>query len=490
VNPWQALVATAVVGTARRPPPPLPAALGAPGPAGAAGGSPEASLLTAAALLGTQRRAGWRPRRALGPLPSPAPDDPRPAAPDPAVQILELLLAGEAAVSGDVLLREWLDRCASAGRRPPARLLPELLALGTAKPSLRLGVAAAAGPPGAWLGWYRAEWAWTTGAGDDDESLAERLAGGSRAERVEALTRWRRRAPGAARAQLPATWSEEPAAERAALLAALREGLSPSDERFLEAALDDRAAGVRAVAASLLDGVPGSGGAARMAARLAPLVTRAGRRRRSRLEVSFPPEPDRVARRDGLTDAAPQGMGLRSWWLVQIVAGAPLGFWEDHLGLPPPAVVHLASSSPEVLAGLERAASAQREQRWAEALLPHRPVPALVAVAGAPAGEILARYVADRRDPDLRLPALLAAVPAPWPAVLSAAVIDRYRRLGGRAVTELHDAVPVLAGGLDPGAAPAVAAWAETLREETLRRRVRRLHHALTLRHTIALEFG
>src|SRR5439155_3621433 len=53
------------------------------------------------------------------------------------------------------------------------------------------------------------------------------------------------------------------------------------------------------------------------------------------LTVGRPDSPDAAARRDGVTDDAPAGMGLSAWWVVQLVAGAPLSFWETELGLDP-----------------------------------------------------------------------------------------------------------------------------------------------------------
>ena len=75
-----------------------------------------------------------------------------------------------------------------------------------------------------------------------------------------------------ARELLAAGWSRETAEERAQLLAALSHGLSRADEEFLEAALDDRAAGVRAAARDLLARLPESAFLRRAAARAAGLL--------------------------------------------------------------------------------------------------------------------------------------------------------------------------------------------------------------------------
>ena len=104
-------------------------------------------------------------------------------------------------------------------------------------------------------------------------------------------------------------------------------GLGPDDEPFLERRLDDRARSVREDAAELLDRLPGSARAARMADRLRPLLTTHGTLRKH-LEVELPDDPDAAAVRDGLVDPGP-GVSKRACWLEQIVAGAPLEVWTE-----------------------------------------------------------------------------------------------------------------------------------------------------------------
>ena len=82
VTAWQELVATALVGTERRPLSQdvvagVEAALGAELPAMA----PELSVVTAAAVLAARRRVGWMPPQHDGRSPPPAPPDDRPVAP-------------------------------------------------------------------------------------------------------------------------------------------------------------------------------------------------------------------------------------------------------------------------------------------------------------------------------------------------------------------------------------------------------------------------
>lgn len=521
---WEALLGAALVGTARRRPPAgaLSLTFGSAGAAapnrrssprpspgeerrlaepergdggdGPAEGDPAAELLAAAAVLAACRRAGVVPGAAPGDRPPPAEPDGRPPCSDAAVEVLELILSGEVPVPGGAypLAGDWLAGAARAGCRPPARLLPRLLDLGSAAVELRPTVQEVAGRRGRWLAAHDDRWRWAaadpagTGA---DETAARRFAAAPRPERTEQLESLRRADPRRGREVLAAAWPKEAAADRAAFLAQLAVGLSDDDEPFLEAALDDRSAGVRRVAADLLGRLPSSRRARRMADRLRRLVGPAG------LPLARPPEPDAAARRDGIDDAAPAGMGVTAWRTAQLVAGTPLSFWAEELGHQPAELVALAAGgSPEVVTGLELAAVAQAgraEPGWAVALFRHRPAPAVLAalppdLAAAELAAALARGLAPRPS----VAELLAACPGPWPEPLAEAVLDRYRRLGGQALSEVPSSLPVLAARLDPAALPLVEAWAATLAQQPgLRRRVQTLGHALSLRAVIHREF-
>ena len=82
----------------------------------------------------------------------------------------------------------------------------------------------------------------------------------------------RAEAPASALELLTASWATEPSTTRAAFVAAMSTGLGADDEDFLEAVLDDSRKDVRAAAAALLRGLPGS----RRAARLRRLALAAG----------------------------------------------------------------------------------------------------------------------------------------------------------------------------------------------------------------------
>ncbi len=528
---WGDLLSAALVGTARRPPPPH--ALVAPDPnrrssvpdagtderqLGENGGrGAEAALLASAAVLAAYRRAGRRAVDAPRVLPPAAEPDPRPPCSAAALDVLDLILSGAVPIPGGMALLagQWLEGAARAGCRLPARLLPGVLELGLT-PELRPIISRVAGPRGRWLAGHHDGWAWAAaGPVDTGEGAALRFATGGRAERSALLEAVRRADPSRGRDLLASTWKGDPAAERAALLAVLAVGLSDDDEPFLEAALDDRAGGVRQVAADLLGRLPSSRRSARMAARLRPLVTVDGRGAAGALSITRPPVPDAAQRRDGITDAAPSGMGVSDWRVLQLVAGAPLSFWTDHLRTTPDRVVALAAASGAgaprrggpppanpVLLGLEQAVAAQSgtavdrpapDPAWAQTLFAVRPVPGTLAalppnLAADALVALLGRGAA--LAPGAAVAELFAACPGPWPERLGEAVLDRYRQLGSRAALELPAGLPVLAARLDPSALPLVETWAFALAgEQALRRRVQTLGHALSLRAIIQREF-
>jgi hypothetical protein len=513
---WGELLSAALVGTGRRPPPPsalVAAALNrrssVPPPGteerqlGEAGA--EADLLASAAVLAAYRRAGWRAWEAPRVLPPAAEPDDRPVCSAAALDVLELILSGEVPIPGGVALLagQWLDGATRAGCRLPARLLPRLLDLGAIAPDLRPGLRAVTGPRGRWLAARHGRWAWAAAEPVDGGAAERHFATAARADRPVLLEAVRRADPARGRDLLASTWRGDPAAERAALLAVLAVGLSDDDEPFLEAALDDRAVGVRQVAVDLLGRLPSSRRGARMTHRLRPLVTVSGPPHR--LSVGRPAVPDATDRRDGITDAAPSGMGVSDWRIVQLVAGAPLSFWTDHLGTTPERVVALAAAGDEaprrrgpaaaspVLIGLEQAAAAQSDPTWVGALFAHRPTPVALAALPAPlAAEALTRLLGQGSAlaPGAAVAELLAACPGPWPEPLGEAVLDRYRQLGSKAALELPAALPVLAARLDPSALPLVETWGFALAgEHALRRRVQTLGHALSLRAVIQQEF-
>ena len=417
---WDELVASALVGTARRPPA-LPAA-----PSGSGLGDvlaaidrddPEGAVLQAGVVLGLYRQAGWRPRVDGGrALPVSPPED-RPWCSSAAAERLDLMLRG----GFRSVLDEWLELAGELGRLVPPDRLPGLLDAATAGPALRAPVVEVAGGRGRWLAGLNPSWAWALGGAGDD---AATWATGSPAARRLLLARMRAADPAAARELLASTWTSETPDDRAALLAVLATDLSLDDEPFLEAALDDRRKEVRQAAAGLLRRLPASRLAERMAARARPLVRVTGTVKK-RVETSFPEEVDKAMERDGVVARPPAGVGERAWWLHQLVAASSLRTWPEALGQPPARLVELAG--PALRQAWAAAAVRQGDREWALPLLQAGDVhePALLqAVTRGEAVAVAAERVG-RTGLTSEVLDLLEQVPRPWGPELSRAVVDR-----------------------------------------------------------------
>lgn len=433
---WSEHVTAALLGTERRDPPVLPEA-----PADDGGSGDKAGrLLDQAALLAVRRRAGRVPSAAPVPV-ALAPVEDLPVVPAPAAARLRRILGGDHIR----VLPEWLDAAAAHGLRVPAQLLPDLLERGRVDRALRPSIARAAGRRGVWLALQNTDWAYLVGAGDDPGGGPEVWETGTRHRRVAYLTALRRAEPERARDLLRETWSKEPAPDRAAFLSTFEHGLSPADEEFLEAALDDRGKDVRQIASDLLARLPGSAYGERMAARaracLTPVVRTVRGREQTWIQVDAPPAHDEGMARDGIPfhpsgSFAPRDgrpVGARAGWLREILARTPLATWTELFGLPPMEIVCLPVSETDgrdVHIGWARAALAQRDAGWARALLkggvmadePETPADLLSVLPeeerDAAAAELI-RWVGGRPD----LLRVLERVPGPWAGELAAAVV-------------------------------------------------------------------
>jgi hypothetical protein len=512
---WRHLGSAALVGTSRRAAPsvadvPLVGAV----VADRADARPEQAALDAAALGAVLRRAGRLPEVAAVAVPA-APPDRHPQAPPRARQLLTLLLEQPPADRDGTgeLLRHWCEECRATGHRVPHALLPALLDR-AASDELRAVVSGVLDARGHWLAAQCPSWSWVPRSSalqgaldriarefgpaakatrDSDPAAAsvdpQRWALGSTDERVAQLRRLRYADPAAGRDLLATTWSTDNAKDRRVLLESLHVGLGPDDEEVLERALDDRAASVRDRAAELLDALPTSRRAARMAERLRPLIRETGLLRKQ-LEVALPDDPDAAGRRDGL-GKPPAGRSARGWWLERIVAGAPLDAWGT-----PAATVVARVSEPDVLAGLRAAAVARRSEEWARALLGRDAVLAPGEVAellGAlPTAEREEAVIARLGRGPMPAPAVVVgAAGMPWSPRLSRAVVDHLARLRPEQVgLALEHLLPRMVRGLHTDAVPALQAWRE--RAQLARRHDQQLGSLIqsrTLKQTISEAF-
>lgn len=417
---WDGLRAAALIGTSRREPP-WPVALGVPSPADT---PRDQQLLAAAALGGTARRAGRRPDHHAGPEPVATATES--FASGAAVQLLELLVhqrpLGEDGRT--LLLRHWVTTAEARAVVLPHRLLPAVLELATRRPELRPELGRVLGARGRWLAGLNPAWSWVS-----------RRPTGDPAPSVSML---RRLDPAAGRALVESTWATDAARVRAAALSELTVGLSAADQDLLERALGDRSAEVRAVALRLLDRLPESARAVRLAERLRPLVSRHGVLRTT-LEIDLPDQPDPAGVRDGLT-APTAGRSARAWWLHRIVAGAPLSVWPELARTDPTGVARLTRPNETVRAALIEAAVGRADVDWCRALLTAGWAPQLAATL--PPAEQQAAWVERLRAGSIAESAhQLSQVAPPWDAGLSTAVVAALRRdpAAGHAVRLLRD---------------------------------------------------
>jgi hypothetical protein len=395
--------------------------------------NPEQRLLLAAGVRAIYRMAGYTPERLDAPL-EPAPAETKAVClANVADLIHQLLIARESN-----LLQEALGRMIAARLVLPPEMLP--LALGSATVAQRPLVAQVAGERGAWLGSFNSAWSWVR------ESLAHSLdempsdadtiwQEGTSADRLQVLERWRAADPAKARDEIAAVWRQEKADFRVGMVEALADTLSSDDEALLETALDDRSGNVRAVAQRLLARIPGSAYRARAIARADTFLTMG----KKKLATALPEAHEKSWERDGIVAKPRQGMGERSWWLMQIVAVTPPAHWVERFGIPPADLIAAATDEhgAELLEGWSRAAVLYDASDWiqplveawskrlgkrasggvaplemCELLLPKLPLPALEAMALK-----ILRHGESKQD--IAWETLVAALPRPWSAELA-----------------------------------------------------------------------
>jgi hypothetical protein len=468
---WDDLGAAALVGTARRTPPEPPAGLPDDDAA-----SPEERILTHAALGGALLRAGSRLSTAPR-LHEPAGADTGPPAPARATKLLHLALnqppTGKPLQT--ILVKTWLDQAIATGHRVPYVLLPVLFDLANEVRELRAPTMIAAGTRGRWLLDLNPDWNWsadprTLRLSNDPGTLS--LPKGRGMPDTPDLTDWatlpiatraaiiavlRESEPDQARELIESSWQSENAGDRLELISCLNIGLGPSDESFLEAALDDRARAVREAALDLLNQLPGSARADRMADRLRPLIMIKGRHGKS-VAVALPDDPGPSGVRDGL-GPAPPGESQRGHWLQELVAGSPLSLWTEVVGSEPDKIISMINSD-DVRAGLVRAALAQGDRQWARALLTAGETPDLLPLL--PAAEIvdLATTVLTRITDPREMVRAVGTLPAPWSSELSRLVLAQLERVARPGPTARLTFDPArqlraeLAAGLDRSVLP------------------------------------
>jgi hypothetical protein len=431
---WLAELRTAaLVGTGRHDAPHPPAELGIRAPDGQ---SREELLLDQAALADVVTRATRTASSAPGTGPSSAaPADTEPQASGEAARLLELLLT-QPPVNLELrtqLVADWLTLAEGSRRRVPHRLLPALLTLAETKSAVFRRMEPAIGTRGRWL-----------------QEIKSPPSNGPATPRTDVRSsdvaeyhQARGRDASAARVQLRENWTSLSARERAGNLALFAGNLHEDDEALLEKALDDKAKGVRDVALRLLDQLPGSARAARMAARLKPLLQIKGLLSK-RLEIDLPPDPDKEALRDGIPANPRNGEPDRMARLEAIIKGAPLDLWTSVTGRNRSNTLVLLRDEPRILDAMIAATAARDDAEWARALLTVLTDRRLLdCLPPEERAHWLERHVRESNDEPLTLAPLLEDLPQPWSVPLAEAVLTVISgKDGGRLAAMLAQELP------------------------------------------------
>lgn len=216
----------------------------------------EVAVLDAAALIYTHARAGALLSKFEQAMPELADEESKSLISVKAAQHLSIISQFHYA-----LLAEWFGLVVNSGRRIREENIAHALALGAVDAELQALVRKTIGERGKWLAKFNSDWRYVLlEASDVDwDNLSEKWNTGSLDERVEMLSIARKSDPARALALVNATWKEEPTETRVKFLDCLDDGLSMSDEVFLEeTALNDKRKEVRTVAQRLLRLIPES----------------------------------------------------------------------------------------------------------------------------------------------------------------------------------------------------------------------------------------
>ncbi|WHU46807.1 DUF5691 domain-containing protein [Gordonia sp. L191] len=379
---------------------------------------PAVLSLQVAALTAAARNASGCETTSATAIPE-EPDDPRPP-----MSALAAAYAERALELSPGMAQWCLHRLAASGLRPPPSMLPDLLRRTARSADVRPAITVIVGFRGRWLARHAPE---LKAVLDDAATLIvtddlddSDWTHGELADRAAYLAALRERDPDAARELLAAGWAAESGPDRELLLPILSRRLSAADEDFLERALDDRRAKVRASAAEILDHLDGSAHRQRLIAAASALLElgsqRRGLVRRHIVRVTLPTAPDPALARDGISLTAPRGIGVGRHVLTQLVSRIPPRSWEEYFELSPDEIV--AAIDPDeigLIHGLCTAAVAFSDSRWATALLAQREaLPMVVSLADRQV--VIDTFAALTVERQL---VALGALPSPWPEALA-----------------------------------------------------------------------
>lgn len=486
------LATSAALGTGTRP---LQADQLPPAIAAAIGDDPSSLLLDAAAAYALVRGSAVRsgPDVPAARLPAST----RPEAPAVVVSLLRRIRAGTQL--RDELQHEVLEQLASRGLGLPGDLLLELLSEVT-RPQTARDVAGLLDERGWALVGLDPVWSKALARSGAIEHPADPRTWeeGTPAQRAEYLAVVRAADPDAGRALLEELdLAKEPAEARELLLGALATGLGPGDLDFLDTALEDRAKGVRKVAAELLSGLRGSSVVARAEALAGQHVERRSRLLRSTVTVVSAVPVTTQTRRDQYREKAPDGTPAERLHLFDVIARVPTDRWPDLVGAT---AVELASGPAEYNGSPIdlRPALAEAALRWRDATLatavarndPSLLGPLLPVLDPATREDLLVDAFRAGQATDL----LERVVERPLSPRLAVAALDALKgMLRGQALYRVATMVGPIAVNADPLAVPALVDALRDLERRlpedaapAIRRSLQTAAAALQLRQAVA----
>jgi hypothetical protein len=461
--------------------------------------SPEQRLLTQTILLCAFLRAGLLPTIKNPARAAAQPDLLSPCSVRAADLLADLLRRNQRELIG-----EWLAGAASARRRIPHRLLPDLLDLARRDKTLRESVAAVIDHRGRWMMSENPDWQFSAGNEALDEQLWEV---GTPEQRVIVLRQTRQADPARSRELVAKTWKSDSADERAEFLKLFATNLSLADEPFLESLLDDRSKEVRAIAADLLGRLPQSQLVQRMIQRVLPRLNfKKGLVRGTRLDVTLPIDLDKSAQRDGVEQIAPQGIGEKQWWLQQMLSFVPLSVWQNASELLPADIIAASAKTDFadiLLKGFSDAGERHSDPIWLDPLLRHGLEKTgrlnRVLLAALPAPQFLGLAVDVLRHKRVSLVAcgdLINNHNVPLDLAAARLLVNTVAELAGRAdraeSTVLYQLPPRCAMRVPPEVRPDIEALWTGDKEPWAphRSQVEKLLNALEIRQQIQKEFS
>jgi len=354
----------------------------------------EAAYLSAAALISTYHRAGLQPQHFQNPLPAPSPESGQIIVNETAAAHLRLMMTDKEL---SPLLPEWLQVVADHRLCLPPLLLPQILNMAERQKSLRPAILNVIGDRGRWLAGQQESWQRIIDDAplnngklnkneldgislEKDELNAALWETGTLAQRVAYLSRQRSLDPAQTHTLLLATWKQDSAGDRAALLQTLQVGLNPGDEEFLQSCLTDKSKEVRQRAAELLAQLPDSALSQRVKSRLQTWLNYAGRSglmgtlsgKKGVLNVTLPEQWDKAWQLDGIVEKAPSGKGQKAWWLEQTLALIPPALWCAQWNLTAGEILALLPKhewEEPLRAGLHQAIVLHKDRLFSEAWL-------------------------------------------------------------------------------------------------------------------------